>query len=71
MRCSHSFQNQFDASFQRNQLFKLSRQGRIHLDLYMWTLDKPTSSCPQPSDLNIAWVAILLNLVLLKNIDGR
>ena len=23
---------------------QLSRKGRIHLDSYMWTLDKPTAS---------------------------
>ena len=33
-----------------------SRKGRMHLDLYMWTLDKPTASI-----WALAWMVILLN----------
>ena len=28
----------------KNRISQLSRRGRIHLDSYMWTLDKPTAS---------------------------
>ena len=28
----------------REQDIQLSRKGRIHVDAYMWTLDKPTAS---------------------------
>ena len=46
-----------------NYLVSVSGKGRIHLDSYMWTLDKPTASL-SASIGAVAWVAILLRILL-------